>query len=110
MSDRGREFTALVCVMINSMFTGTELRRGRAYHPQTQGSVESGNKHVKAILARLLAIHDGLCWPLACMFVAAIKNRQFHRTLSSNYRTSGCEFTITLMSIKLAFLLLGTSP
>ena len=52
-SDNGKEFVAKVISSFLKRY-GVQIKRGKPYHPQSQGQVENLNKTVKQHLSRLL--------------------------------------------------------
>ena len=56
INDQGREFADSVCKCLHNL-TGVEQRITSAYHPQSNGLVESQNKTMKNALVKVLNAH-----------------------------------------------------
>ena len=64
---------------------GVQIKRGKPYHPQSQGQVENLNKTVKQHLSRLLQNMEraeaAKSWPVLLPGVASIINNTWHQTI-----------------------------
>ena len=68
-SDNGGEFLGYCINMVHSHFPGVHLVRGRAQHPQSQGSVEHGNAPFKELLQKWMQENNDGNWPKVGIFV-----------------------------------------
>ena len=83
-SDNGKEFVAKVISSFLKRY-GVQIKRGKPYHPQSQGQVENLNKIVKQHLSRLLQKMEkteaAKTWPVLLPGVASIINNTWHQTI-----------------------------
>ena len=57
--------------------------RGRARHPQSQGSVERANQDVELMIGKWMMIHEATQWSVGIYAVAYQKNNRWHRTIKN---------------------------
>jgi len=63
-SDNGKEFVADVIHELLKLWPGIKVVNGRPRHPQSQGSVERGNKILQERLAKWMASTESTSWSI----------------------------------------------
>lgn len=77
-SDNGREFCNSVIKTLCEQWVGVKIVHGRAYHSQSQGSVERANQDVENMLGSWMEMNNTEKWSKGLGFVQAMKNRAYH--------------------------------
>ena len=83
--DNGREFVNKVIVRLKQLWPACMIIRGRARHPQTQGSIERANKDVKEMLGKWMVKHGSTRWSIGIHEVAFDKNNRYNRTIKVSF-------------------------
>ena len=81
--DNGREFVNQVIQRLKRLWPNCVIVRGRARHPQSQGSVERANQDVEIMIGKWMMIHDATEWSVGIYMVAYQKNNRWHRTIKT---------------------------
>ena len=79
--DNGREFVNKVIVRLKQLWPACMIIRGRARHPQTQGSIERANKDVKEMIGKWMVKHGSTRWSIGIHEVSFDKNNRYNRTI-----------------------------
>jgi hypothetical protein len=70
-----------VLTALKALWPDLVILNGRPRHPQSQGSVERANEHVKDMLSAWLSDNNTKNWPEGLRFVQLAKNTRPHRSL-----------------------------
>ncbi len=77
------EFVNQVIQRLKLLWPTCVIVRGRARHPQSQGSVERANQDVEVMIGKRMMTHNSKQWSVGIHTVAFQKNNRWHRTIKT---------------------------